>query len=145
VFGQEREAPAFFANLPKIVSKLRKAAGKKVPMAGMTYYDPFLAGYLMPTTSPLATLSVSLATSLNSQLTKIYQAQKFKVADVGAAFKTSDMTDLGTFAGQAADRRREHLQRHLNMRARPAGPEHHANVAGYALIAQTFAAAVGKL
>ena len=137
---------ALFANLPKIVSKLRKAAGKKVTMAGMTYYDPFLAGYLVPSTRALATLSISLAGSLNAQLTKIYQAQKFKIADVAAAFKTADMTDLGTFAGQSLPIDVANICNDTWMCVpAPQGPNIHANQTGYALIAQTFAAAVGKL
>lgn len=82
-------------NLDTILSKLRQAAGPKVPIVGMNYYDPFLGDWLAGgATQEEAELSVQLVTSLNNLLAGAYQQAGAPVADVASAFDTTDLTDL---------------------------------------------------
>lgn len=131
-------------NVPKIVSALRQAAGTKVKIVGMTYYDPFLAEYLTgPSGEGLAATSVQLAQQVNGDLTSDYEAGNFKVADVATAFDTyvpfSTMTNLpghGTVPESVA----EVCELTWMCAPAPLGPNIHANVAGYKQIAKVFAA-----
>jgi lysophospholipase L1-like esterase len=131
-------------NVPKIVQALRSAAGSKVKIVGMTYYDPFLAEFLTgPAGQGVAAASVTLAQQVNGDLTNDYTAGKFKVADVATAFGTyipfSTMSTLpghGTVPTAVADI----CTLTWMCAAPPQGPNIHANVAGYKLIAKTMAA-----
>lgn len=131
-------------NVPTIAAALRKAAGRTTPIAGMTYYDPFLADYLTGTAGQgLAEESVLLGKSVNAALQSAFLAQKFKVADVATAFdtygpfsQTETLPSIGTVpmpVGQICA---------LTWMCAPAplGPNIHANATGYALIAKTFEA-----
>ena len=66
---------------------MRKAAGKDVPIAGMTFYNPFLQQWSPTTVSPRPTVGIAEA-QVSDALTKIYKKQSLKVADVGTAFGT---------------------------------------------------------
>lgn len=134
------------ANVPKIVAALRRAAGRKVRIAAITYYDPFLADYLTgPGGQALAQESVVLAEQVNTALAGDYKAGSFRVGDVAAAFKTyapfSEMTTLpghGTVPVAVA----EVCRLTWMCAAAPRGPNIHADAAGYRLIAKTIAAAL---
>jgi hypothetical protein len=57
------------ADMPKILGALRSAVGEDTVIAGMNFYDPFLADYLAgPAGQSLATQSVSLDSAFNSVL-----------------------------------------------------------------------------
>lgn len=76
-------------NVPVSVSAFRKAAGKHAEIAGMTYYDPFLADYLNGSSGQaLAGEMVALANDINQDLSSAFQAQNVRVADVATAFGT---------------------------------------------------------
>jgi lysophospholipase L1-like esterase len=130
-------------NVPKIVQALRGAAGSKVKVVGMTYYDPFLAEFLTgPTGEGLAAASVTLAQQINSDLTNDYEAGKFKVADVATAFGTYiPFSTMSTLPGQGTVPTAVADICTLTWMCAPAprGPNIHANVAGYKLIAKTMA------
>ncbi len=85
-------------NVPMIANTLRQAAGRKVRIVGMTYYDPFLADWLTgPSGQAIAQASVGLAQQVNTDLTNDYQAQSFKVADVATAYQTyTPLTSMTT-------------------------------------------------
>jgi lysophospholipase L1-like esterase len=122
-------------NVPKIVARLRSAAGRSVRMVGMTYYDPFLALYAQGGTyRTLAVASVSLADTFDSNLAAAYKKAKFKVADVAKAFRTDDQTPSG---GLPTDVARICALTWMCAPA-PQGPNIHANASGYELIAATF-------
>ena len=137
------------ANMPKILGRLAKAAGKGTVFAGMTLYDPILADYLLSPYSPtqsLGELSVGLAQSINGNIAGADKAAGFKTADVATAFDTYDKTDIVSLGGQMVPKNvAEVCTLSWACTAPPRGPNIHANAQGYALIATTFASAIGKL
>lgn len=129
------------ANVPVIVAKLRTAAGPRVRIAAMTYYDPFLADYLQGSGGQgLAAASVPLAKSINDTLAGDFQAKHFKVADVATAFDTyTPFADTTTYAGQTVPVAVAKVcQLTWMCAAAPRGPNIHANAAGYGEIASVF-------
>jgi lysophospholipase L1-like esterase len=134
-------------NVPLIAKALRTAAGPKVKIAGMTYYDPFLADYLTGTTGQAeAMLSVTLAQQVNAALSSAYTAQHFKVADVATAFDvympfTTTVT-VPSLGGPVPVAVAETCALTWMCTAPPVGPNIHATVAGYKEIAKVFLAAL---
>ena len=131
------------ANLPVIAQKLRHAAGSKVKIAGMTYYDPFLADWLTGTTGQMtAGDSVLLAKTINQTFTTDYQAQHFRVADVATAFGvyTPLTSTVSTTLGPEPVAVANTCTLTWMCAAPPVGPNIHANVAGYKEIAKVFEA-----
>jgi lysophospholipase L1-like esterase len=134
------------ANVPRIAQALRKAAGRKVKIAGMTYYDPFLAEWRTGPTGPgVASLSVALAKDVNGDLASDYQAQHFKVSDVARAFDTYvPFTTTSTYAGQTVPLAVARVCELTWMCApAPRGPNVHANATGYGKIETVFKKALG--
>lgn len=132
-------------NIPGITRQLRKAAGSKTTMAGMTYYDPFLAAALQgPAGQQLATLSLPLIANVNSILSAAYTARKFEIADVAAAFQTTTTTPITVPVLGAVPTNTAFICKYTWMCApAPIGPNIHANADGYALIADTFSKVAG--
>jgi len=132
---------AIAKNVTKIVVRLRLAA-PFVKIVGMNYYDPFLAAYLQGPTGPaLAQQSLTLADKLNRELTAIYHLGGFKVADVAGAFSTDDFTTMVPIApGVTVPLDVARICQWTWMCTVPPGPDIHANPAGYAVMAQAFAA-----
>jgi lysophospholipase L1-like esterase len=136
-------------NAGVIAKKLRKAGGKKMPMAVMTLYDPFLQQWLISDAGKgIAQASVGLAKDqVNDVIAKAFKKHKFKVADVATAFDTyvpfSKTTTLSGRTGvPVAVAQVCKLTWMCN--PKPVGPNIHANKKGYALIAKTFRKALGK-
>jgi lysophospholipase L1-like esterase len=130
------------ANLPKILSALRKAAGRDVPIVGMTIYNPFLAAWLLGGQDYAKMSQLDMMGPLNDLFRGIYKAGGAKVADVERAFSSDDFTTLVSLPGVG--------EVPLNV-ARicawtwvcapgPLGPDNHANADGYQVIARAFAA-----
>lgn len=132
------------ANTPKILDKLRKAAGPKVKIAGMTYYDPFLADYQLGAGGQaIASLSVTLAKTVSTALVSAFKAKNVRVADVAGAFRTdTPFTTLGklTGGGTAPLAVAEICNQTWECTAPPRGPNIHANTTGYKAIAKAFTA-----
>jgi len=136
------------SDLPKILGALRAAAGEGTVIAGMNYYDPFLAEYLAgPDGQAVAVQTVKLDVAFNSLLGASFGAFGVPVADVQTAFSTTDFTDTGTLAGVGTVP--------VNV-ARicawtwmcapfPIGPDIHANRVGYQVIAVAFQQVIGRL
>jgi lysophospholipase L1-like esterase len=135
-------------NLPKILAGLKKAAPKGTTFAGMTLYNPVLGGFFSPAgtaTHTLALASTALLTEVNKDLTTADTNGGFLTADVADAFKSYDSTDTVSWQGQ---------QIPVNVatlcswtwacQTPPSGPNIHANKNGYQVIANAFAAAIGK-
>jgi hypothetical protein len=110
----------------------------------MNYYDPFLAEWLQgPTGQTLATESVSLATSFNGVLDAFYGAFGVPVADVQDTFLTTNFTPVPVVG----------LPLNVSVicaltwmcAAPPRGPNIHANLFGYGLIAFAFEQTIGIL
>jgi GDSL-like Lipase/Acylhydrolase family len=92
------------ANLPIIVKRLR-AAGGRVPIVGMTYYDPLLAFYLKGSTGQqTARESVAVLLALNHDLAKVYRQFGVKIANGQRAFDSTDWRQTGSFNGQTLPR-----------------------------------------
>ena len=130
-------------NLGTIGKKLRAATGPNVPIVGSTFYDPFLGLYLKGgALANAAAASQALAQNLNEQvIMPAWAKNKVRSARIDLAFgtytpldQTVQTADLGTiplavfnictwtwFCAPA-----------------PAGPNVHANVTGYKVIAAAF-------
>ena len=135
-------------NLPRILRGLKLAAPAGTVLAGMTLYDPILSGYFSadPTTRSLATISVALATQVNSDITSANRAAGFRTADVAGAFKTYDGTVSVSYNGTLVP---VNVARVCSWTwactPPPSGPNIHANKNGYAVIAKAFADVIGRL
>lgn len=130
-------------DLPEILTELR-AAAPGVPIVAMNYYDPFLSEWLLGSAGQaLATESVSLATYFNGILGSIYGAFGVPVANVQGAFLTTDFNTvpfIGLPTNVAAI-----CSLTWMCAPPPVGPNIHANVLGYGLIAATFEQEIGFL
>jgi lysophospholipase L1-like esterase len=139
-------AAAIQANLPTILAALREAAGPGVPIVGMTIYNPFLAAWLLgPEGQAFAQLSATyLMGPVNALLRGIYVAASAGVADIETAFSSNDFAtqvDLG-FGPIPLNVARICTWTWV-CAPPPLGPDNHANAAGYGVIADAFAAALG--
>ena len=125
------------ANLPVILATLRKAAGPGVPIVGMNFYDPRLAQVWFDPAHPgdLSALGVEIQTAMgfNNFIESLYAAAGDPVADVEAAFFTTDTTLIGTTPRDVVL---------ICAWTWICGPERniHANATGYGVIAAAFLA-----
>jgi lysophospholipase L1-like esterase len=135
-------------DLPLILKGLKQAAPAGTSFAGMTLYDPVLAGYFSASANvrALATASAALLKQVNGALTSANAAAGFRTADVAGAFASYDSTDTVSFGGQAIP---VNVARVCSWTwactTPPSGPNIHANRNGYAVIAGAFRAIVGRL
>lgn len=137
-----QQAPA---NLAAILAQLRAAAGPRVPIVGMNFYDPFLAAWLQgPAGQALARLSVQLVTQYNDLLEAAYRGAGVPVADVEAAFATTNFTDLVTLPaiGQVPLNVARVCQWTWMCAPPPQGPNVHGRPEGYWVMAGAFVAAL---
>ena len=135
------------ANLATILARLRAAAGPRVPIVGMNFYDPFLAAWLQgPAGQALARLSVQLVTQYNDLLEAAYQGARVPVpvADVEAAFSTTNFTDLVTLPaiGPVPVNVARICQWNWMCAPPPQGPNVHGRPEGYWAMAGAFVAAL---
>jgi lysophospholipase L1-like esterase len=136
------------ANTPKILSGIRKAAPNGTVFAAMNVYDPILADYLLPSYSysqPLGEDSTILAKAVNADILSADQAAGFKTADVADAFDTYDASPVSFDGKQVPKNVAQICTLTWACTPPPVGPNIHANVKGYALIAATFEKLLGKL
>jgi lysophospholipase L1-like esterase len=140
----QQQLPVIQSQLTQILAQLT-AADPAATIIGMTYYDVSLASWLTGTAGQtFATQSVALASAFRDLLTGVYQAAGARVADVYNAFETSDMTDqlrlpvIGTVPEDVG------LICEWTWMCTPApqGPNIHATITGYSVIARTFYAAL---
>jgi lysophospholipase L1-like esterase len=131
-------------NTTQIVARLR-AAAPHTKIVAMTYYDPFLAAWLTGTAGhALAQQSVQLSGIFNGILSGLYRSAGFRIADVSAAFSTNDLSTLVPLpgVGNVPLAVARICQWTWMCAPAPLGPDIHANQQGYAVIAQTFKAAL---
>lgn len=145
---------AIATNLPIILDELRTAAGPRVPIVGMNYYDPCLVGVWFgfdvnhPSCAPRApTLAaeVQRATADNDFLEGFYQADPAHgaapYADVERAFEVTDTTPDVDVNGDGVLEPRDvvrECQWTWMCFPPPLAPDIHASTAGYGVIAQAF-------
>lgn len=135
--------PQIQANLTTIMNTLTTASGSgEPPIIGMTYYDPELANWLKgdAASKTLAKDSIALAQAFGNLLSGVYTAFGAKVADVFTAFHTTQfgvkvtLPKLGLVPKDVA-----YICTYTWMcAAPPVGPNIHANILGYGIIANTF-------
>lgn len=135
------------ANLPRILAALRTAAGPRVPIVGMTLYNPFLAAWLTgPEGQAFAEYSeTALMSQIDALLRGMFQAGGARVADVEGAFSSTDFTtqvDLPGVGTVPINVARICMWTWV-CAPPPLGPDNHANRAGYAVIARAFAVTLG--
>jgi lysophospholipase L1-like esterase len=132
--------PQTVTNLGQIMAELRAADPGTI--IGMSYYVPELAGWLKDTKAAqdLAQASVVLGKAFNKDLGGVYKKFGAPVANVFAAFKTGDFTDMvttpqfGTIPLNVAML----CSYTWECAQPPVGPNEHANVLGYGVIATSF-------
>jgi hypothetical protein len=132
------------ADLPTVLEELKAAAGPKVALVGLTYYDPFLAFYLNGPTGPaIANESVADIDQLNDLLIADYASAHIPYANGAAAFKSSDTSRvaLGNVGTIPANVQAICTYTWMCVGS-PFGPDDHPNNAGYWLIARAMVAAL---
>ena len=137
----ETTLPTVVANLTQIMTRLRAAAGSSVRIIGMTYYVPELAEWLTgPAGQEYAELTEQLAVTFNGLLSNVYQQFGARIADVFRVFQSADFTDQVTLPTIGTVPRNVAIICQWTWECAPAprGPNEHANVIGYGVIALTF-------
>jgi lysophospholipase L1-like esterase len=128
-------------DLRVIMSGLRSAGGNQVPIIGMTYYVPELAGWLVSRSGKeIAVLTERLVAGYNGMLSRVYRQYGAEVANVFGAFRSADFTSKVRLPGYGL------LPRNVATvcdwtwacASSPRGPNEHANNTGYAVIARQF-------
>jgi lysophospholipase L1-like esterase len=138
----EKVIPQTVANLGQIMTELRSADPAPGAIIGMSYYDPELANWLKDTKASrtLATDSITLAEIFNKDLAGVYKKSGAPTADVYGAFRTADLThmvttpEFGTIPVDVATL----CSYTWECAAPPVGPNEHANILGYGVIANAF-------
>ena len=131
---------AITSNLPVILAGL-EAAGGPTPIVGMSYYDPFLAAWLLGSNGQsLARQSVPLADTLNGTLAGDYGAAD--TADVAGAFGTSNFALRGSYQGAVVP---VNVGRICNWTLMCTQTNIHANDIGHAHIAKAFEKVLHKV
>ena len=135
--------PMLLANLSNIMATLGAAGGSGAPPTiGMTYYDPLLAGWLKGTLAAktLAKQSAELAQAFGTELTSVYTKFGAKVADVFTAFQSTNFKHKVTLPafGKVPLNVGLICSYTWECAAPPVGPNIHANILGYGVIANTF-------
>src|SRR5271165_448934 len=142
-----RGADRISTNLPVIMRRLRRAAAPGTPMAAMTLYDPFLQLYLTPGGQTEAISSDEYAHNVNEGLARLYRVGGFLVAHVDTAFRTYDVHRMTSLQGQSHPvpvAVAEVCRLTWMCAPAPVGPNIHADVAGYGVIAHAFATAFAR-
>jgi lysophospholipase L1-like esterase len=139
----EQVFPQIQANLSSIMNTLTTASGSGVPpIIGMTYYDPELANWLKgdPASKALAKDSIALAQGFGNLLNGVYTLYGAKVADVFTAFHTTQFAARVTLPkfGKLPKAVAYICTYTWMCAAPPVGPNIHANILGYGIIANTF-------
>jgi lysophospholipase L1-like esterase len=135
------------SDLRTILAGIRHAAGRTVPIIGMTYYVPELAGWLHTGYGKeMAVLSERLAAGYNNLLTGVYRHYGAKVANVFAAFDSADFTRRVRIPGHGLLPRNVAIVCAWTWACAPGprGPNEHADDAGYRVIARKFMAAYSR-
>ncbi len=133
--------PDAVVNLRKIMTALRAAGGGKVRIIGMSYYVPTLAEWRNGLLGEaLARVSEGIVVGYDRLLTGIYQEFGARVADVFGAFHSGDFSGHVTVPGigSVPPNVAAICLWTWECASAPRGPNQHADVAGYGVIAQTF-------
>ena len=133
-------------DLATVLAALNAAADPATTVAGMNYYNPYLSSWLEDNAGQvLATASADAAVVLNNSLTNTYATAGVAMADVYGAFESDDfVTMVATSMPAPNDMLPVNVANICTFTylcdPPPRGPDIHATVAGYSLIADTLAA-----
>jgi lysophospholipase L1-like esterase len=139
------QVPGADARLATILASLR-AAGPGVRIVGMTYYLPELAQWRNGVLGhAVAWASERLAAGYNDLLEQAYDEAGVRVADVFSAFDTTEFGDPVTVPGIGSVPRNvaRVCEWTWECSPPPRGPNQHANLAGYRVIASAILRASG--
>ncbi|MGH3732032.1 MAG: SGNH/GDSL hydrolase family protein [Acidimicrobiales bacterium] len=133
---------AIQADLPKIFSQLKSAAGSKVTFVGLEYSDPYLGYYLKGAGGPAeATATLQGVDRLDATLGQIYAHEGVSVANVPSLFQINNNAPLVIAnVGSIPVNVEETCELTWFCYPSPFGPDDHPNNAGYSLIAQAIEA-----
>jgi len=133
-------------DMPKIVSRLKAAAGPNVHFVGVEYGDPFLSHYLDGASGPGdATATLVAMDRMNAALGQTFTRGGVAIANVPAIEQVDNTTRVSIAnVGVIPENVWQTCQLTWMCYAQPFGPDDHPNDAGYALIAQAIAAALPK-
>jgi lysophospholipase L1-like esterase len=134
-------------NLKTMLSGLHKAASR-VPVIGMSYYNPFLGYWLAggPFRS-FALSTVSVGKALNRELTALFGGAK-KTADVQGAFRSTDLTTVVSSRWGDVPIAVKRACSWLDIQCHPGAPAGFGldpNAVGEVAIASAFERAIGRL
>jgi len=135
-------------DLATVLAALDNAADPATTTVGMNYYNPYLSSWLeSPDGQTLATDSAQAAVVFNDSLANTYATAGTPMADVYAAFESNDFsTMVPTSLPPPNDVLPVSVANICSFTymcdAAPVGPDIHANIAGYSLIATTMEAAL---
>ena len=133
-------------DLATVLAALNTAADPATTVVGMNYYNPYLSSWLEDNAGQvLATASADAADFLNVALANTYATAGVPMADVYGAFESDDfVTMVATTMPAPNDMLPVSVANICTFTYMcdppPRGPDIHATVAGYSLIADTLAA-----
>jgi len=131
-------------DLATVLANLANAADPATTIIGMNYYNPYLSSWLEGSDGQtLATESAQAGVVMNDSLSTTYATAGIPMADVYAAFESDDFS---TMVSSSLPPPNDTLPVSVAnictftymCDASPVGPDIHANVAGYSLIAETM-------
>lgn len=123
-------------DLAPVLAALSGAADPATTIAGMNYYNPYLAAWLEGAAGPtLAMESAQAVGMLTVALNDTFTSAGVPVADVATAFQSDNFTDM---VGDLPISVSNICDLTYACDAEPRGPDIHANMAGYAVIAEAF-------
>ncbi|QNP75499.1 SGNH/GDSL hydrolase family protein [Streptomyces roseirectus] len=138
-----KATPAMGRNLAQITGALHKAGTKNTRFVGSTYYNPFLATWLLgPAGQKSAKDSAPLMKAGNAGIAKVFRSTGFQVADLAGAFASDDFAHQVDVPGFGKVPRNVATICKLTWACTKTDP--HPNAAGHKLIAGTFAAVLSR-
>jgi lysophospholipase L1-like esterase len=131
-------------DLAAVLSSLTNAASPATTVLGMNYYNPYLSSWLAgPDGQTLAMESAEAGVLFNDYLNTTYATAGVPIADVYAAFESDDFSTMVPSSQPPPNDMLPVSVANIctftyMCDAPPVGPDIHANVAGYGLIAETM-------
>ena len=137
------KSQAMGKNLALIAGALHKAGTENTQFVGSTYYNPFLATWLLGAAGQQAAKdSAPLVEAANTGITQAYKATGFKVADLAGAFSSDDFTTRVNMPG--AGEVPVNVAKICQLTWACTKKDPHPNAAGHKVIAGAFAAELAE-